>query len=137
MIPVEKAGTHQRHRLLVVEDEVLILIDTADFLRSRGFEVHEATNADDAVRVLKSGIPISLVFTDIRMPGSIDGYGLANYIRTHHAHTLVLTTSGHVRMEDCPPGFPLPIAKPYSLDRITAEIETLLTGSTTGSVNDQ
>jgi len=41
MIPVEKAGTLHRHRLLVVEDEVLVLIDTADFVRSQGFEVHE------------------------------------------------------------------------------------------------
>ncbi|MBK1866770.1 response regulator [Aestuariivirga sp. YIM B02566] len=137
MIPVEKAGPHQRHRLLVVEDEVLILIDTADFLRSRGFEVHEATNADDAIRVLKSGIPISLVFTDIRMPGSLDGYGLANYIRAHHPHTLLLATSGHVRIDDCPPGFPLPIAKPYSLERITNEIEALLASRSTGSANDQ
>lgn len=47
MIPVEKAGTLHRHRLLVVEDEVLVLIDTADFVRSQGFEVHERYQPKD------------------------------------------------------------------------------------------
>lgn len=137
MIPIEKAGTDQRHRILIVEDEVLVLVDTADYLRSRGFEVTEATNADDAVRILKSGMAVSLVFTDIRMPGSLDGYGLADYMRVHHAETPVLTTSGHISAADCPPGFPLPIPKPYALDQVAAQIEGLLSPSAARTVYER
>ena len=126
MIPAEKAGLAQLHRILVVEDEVLVLVDTADYLRGRGFDVVEATNADDALKVLAAGIPISLVFTDVNMPGSLDGLALAQYIRMNHPTIHVVVTSGHVKAGDVPQDIAPPIGKPYALHDIGTLFETLL-----------
>ena len=72
---VEKGA--MRRTILVAEDEILVRLDISDYFRSKGFSVLEVSNAEDAMRILKSGEPISLVFTDIRMPGALDGLDLA------------------------------------------------------------
>ena len=59
--------------VLVVEDEHLIRMDTASFLDAAGFAVYEADNAADAIRILELDDEIRLIFTDINMPGSMDG----------------------------------------------------------------
>jgi two-component system, response regulator PdtaR len=66
--------------VLVVEDEHLIRMDTASFLEAAGFAVYEADNAADAIRILELDDEIRLIFTDINMPGSMDGLGLAHYV---------------------------------------------------------
>jgi len=72
---VEKGA--MRRTILVAEDEILVRLDISDYFRSKGFSVLEVSNAEDAMRILKSGESISLVFTDIRMPGALDGLDLA------------------------------------------------------------
>jgi CheY-like chemotaxis protein len=66
----------------VVEDEVLVRIKVADELRAQGYAVIEATNASEAISVLQSSMRIDLVLTDIRMPGDLDGLGLARMMRS-------------------------------------------------------
>jgi two-component system, response regulator PdtaR len=66
---------------LVVEDEFLLRADTVDFLQEAGFAVHQASNADDAIALLEHHLDIQVVFTDIQMPGSMDGLKLAHYVR--------------------------------------------------------
>ncbi|MEA2816833.1 MAG: hypothetical protein QOI93_4534, partial [Rhodospirillaceae bacterium] len=61
--------------ILVVEDEILVRTVIAAYLRDCGFDVVEAGNADEAVRVLEAGIRIDIVFSDVNMPGSLDGFG--------------------------------------------------------------
>jgi CheY-like chemotaxis protein len=77
--PINVAGT-----ILVVEDEVLIRLVIAEYLRDCGYRVFEAADADEALLVLRqSERPIDVVFTDIEMPGSMDGFGLAQWVRAN------------------------------------------------------
>lgn len=128
MSPAENLQPGLTGAILVVEDEILIRLDTADYLRAQGFAVVEASNADEAVEILRSGVAISLVFTDVRMPGSLDGLDLARHIGSNYPGIHVMITSGHVRAEDVPAGLPGPIAKPYSLIRVVEAINKHLSG---------
>ncbi|MGQ0582579.1 MAG: response regulator [Reyranella sp.] len=80
--------------LLVVEDEVLIRMAVSDYLRECGFHVIEAGSADEAVEVLKTDTAIDIVFSDVNMPGSLDGFGLAQWIRRERPRLKVILTSG-------------------------------------------
>ena len=75
-------------RILIVEDEVLIRLGAADMLVDAGFDVAEANNADEAIQILETRPDITLVFTDIQMPGSMDGLKLAAAIRGRRKKTL-------------------------------------------------
>jgi two-component system, response regulator PdtaR len=59
--------------ILIVEDEFLLRLDSAETIGNAGFEVVQAANADEAIAILKSRPDIRVVFTDIQMPGSMDG----------------------------------------------------------------
>jgi CheY-like chemotaxis protein len=67
----------KRPVVLIVEDEFLIRMDAVDMVRSAGFDVVEAANADEAILILEDRLDITVVFTDIQMPGSMDGLKLA------------------------------------------------------------
>ena len=70
--------------ILVVEDEVLIRLVIADYLRDCGYRVIEAAHADEALLVLrKAELAIDVVFTDVEMPGSMDGFALAQWVRNN------------------------------------------------------
>jgi CheY-like chemotaxis protein len=81
--------------VLVVEDEVLVRLMMAEELRISGFEVVEAANADEALALL-AHVAISAIVSDIRMPGSIDGLGLAKKVREQFPHIRIILTSGHI-----------------------------------------
>ncbi|HTJ65554.1 MAG TPA: response regulator [Alphaproteobacteria bacterium] len=81
--------------VLIVEDELFVRMSIAEYLRDEGFHVIEAANGDEAMAVLRGGTPISLVFTDVRMPGSIDGCELAKQVRARWPHVPVILTSGY------------------------------------------
>lgn len=80
--------------VLVVEDEVLIRIAAADHLRGCGFRVAEAGNAAEAQDLIASGLKVDLVFSDITMPGKIDGIGLAQWLHENAPGVPVVLTSG-------------------------------------------
>ena len=108
--------------ILVVEDEVLIRTVVGIYLRDRGFHVVEAGTADEAIRVLESGLPVDLVFSDINMPGSMDGYGLAQWLRHRRPGLhLILTSGSSQRAADLGKHRPL-LGKPYD----HAELERLI-----------
>ena len=85
-------------RILVVEDEILIRLAMADDLRRAGFTVIEASNAEEALSVLSATPDISLIVTDIRMPGRIDGLGLANWVRRHAPRIKVAIASANIEI---------------------------------------
>ncbi len=85
-----------RPRILIVEDEVLIRIMVSDELRDAGYEVIEAATADEAVEILQTALPFDLVFSDVRMPGSMDGLGLLACVRARFPALPVIITSGHM-----------------------------------------
>ena len=80
--------------ILVVEDDVLIRMDLADYLRECGYHVIEASNADEAMAVLQSGREVGVALADVQMPGSMDGFGLARWVRANRPNTKVILTSG-------------------------------------------
>jgi CheY-like chemotaxis protein len=116
-----RAPPPARPTILVVEDEVLVRFVLAEHLRDCGYKVVEAGGAAEAVTVLEAGVPVDLVFTDVQMPGAMDGFGLSRWVRQHHPEVRVVLTSGHTQLarqagELCHDGPFLP--KPYDPLRV-------------------
>jgi CheY-like chemotaxis protein len=120
------APSAQRRTILVIEDEVLTRMLVADELRSCGFTVVEAQNADEAVAVLQSQAPVGLVFTDVQLPGSMDGLELAKRVRATHPELKVVIASGNMKIENGAEVADAFFPKPYDLQRVIAFIEKLL-----------
>ena len=80
--------------VLVVEDENLLRMDTVYFLQEEDFKVLEAHNADAAILILEKHKEIRLIFTDVHMPGSMDGLKLAHYVRRRWPPIKIILTSG-------------------------------------------
>lgn len=104
----------ERISVLVVEDETLIRFNVVDELEDAGYQLFEAANADDAIAILVSTPSIRLVFTDIDMPGSMDGLKLAAAVRDRWPPVKIIVTSGHriVEITDMPDGSVF-FSKPY------------------------
>jgi CheY-like chemotaxis protein len=108
--------------ILFVEDEALVRMDMAEFLRECGYRVHEAANANEAVEALQSKFAVDLVFTDINLGPGMNGVELAAWTLSHRPGVKVLVTTGGSRVE-VPPEIAEPVlAKPYTgrdlLDRV-------------------
>jgi CheY-like chemotaxis protein len=93
-------------RVLVVEDEALVRLSAREEIEAAGFKVYEAYNADEAIRLLEANPDIELIFTDVDMPGSMDGVKLAHYVRTRWPPVKIIVTSGyqHWTAEQLPKG---------------------------------
>jgi two-component system, response regulator PdtaR len=92
---MEPAADHQPSiKVLVVDDEPLILMNTADMIAEAGYQVFEARNADEAIRILDANPEIRLLFTDIEMPGSMDGIKLAQYASHRWPPLKIIIVSG-------------------------------------------
>jgi CheY-like chemotaxis protein len=84
--------------VLLVEDEPLVRMTAADELEEAGFQVLEAANADVALKVLEArSDEIQVLFTDVNMPGSMDGMALAERVYQRWPHVLLLISSGYAR----------------------------------------
>ncbi len=83
--------------VLVVEDEFQLRYNIVDFLDQAGFRTLEAANADEALVLLKNNV-VDTLYTDIDMPGSVDGLGLVAKVRSHWPSTRVIVTSGLVKL---------------------------------------
>ena len=87
-------------RILVVEDDVLIRSAVVDYLLECGFAVCSAANASEARAVLDAGQPVDLVFTDVQMPGEMNGFALARWVKEQYPDIEVVLTSGVVRFSE-------------------------------------
>jgi CheY-like chemotaxis protein len=119
-------GATRPPAILVVEDEILIRSAVAEFLRDAGYRVIEAADAAEAVAIFASGTQIDLVFSDINMPGPMDGVGLVRWIAGHHPGIQVILTSAisHARSAaESGAGF---LRKPYRLAEAARRIASLL-----------
>ena len=116
----------KRPVVLIVEDEFLIRMDAVDMVRAAGFDVVEAENADEAILILEDRLDITVVFTDIQMPGSMDGLNLAAAIRGRWPPIKIVVTSGllNVGADDLPSGSRF-LAKPYSAPAIIGALREL------------
>ena len=108
-------------KVLIVEDEPLVLMDTADQLSDRGFVVIEASNADEAIFQLSNHPDIAVVFTDIDMPGTMDGLKLAAAVRDRWPPIKIIITSGHRRVskDDLPSDCRF-FDKPFRADEVAS-----------------
>src|SRR6202167_3159141 len=112
--------------ILIVEDEFLLRMDSAEVIENAGFEVVQAANADEAIAILTARPDIHVVFTDIQMPGSMDGLKLARFVRDRWPPIKIIATSGLVALGegDLPEGGVF-IAKPYTATRIAATLRSM------------
>ena len=113
--------------VLVVEDEALIRDLISEELVESGFDVLQVGDANQAIAVLEARQDIHLVFTDIDMPGSMDGLKLAAFVRDRWPPIRIIVTSGKrmVEVTDLPDGSMF-FAKPYGLDAVTAAMHELV-----------
>jgi len=104
-----------RSKVLVVEDEPLLLMNIADELTEGGFEVLESPNADHALLQLATNPEIGILFTDVDMPGSLDGLALTAIVNERWPHVFIIVTSGKLSTleADLPPQA-ISISKPYT-----------------------
>lgn len=116
-----------RHRILVVEDEPIIQIGATSIVEALGFEALAAFNADQAIAILEANQDIRLVFTDVDMPGSMDGLKLAHYIRNRWPPIQIIVASGKAILEESvmPSGSKF-FGKPYDEHAIADAITRML-----------
>jgi CheY-like chemotaxis protein len=128
MLATNPQGQSGLQRILVVEDDILVRLMIAEELRGAGFVVLEAMNADEALTMLEGSSRIDLVMTDVMMPGSIDGLGLAAAVRSKWPRLKIVVASVEA------PAWPGPgladafIGKPYDPARVVRWIKELLAG---------
>jgi DNA-binding NtrC family response regulator len=121
--------------ILLVEDEVLVRAPIAQYLRDCGYRVIEAVNAEEAMTVLlHEETVVDVVFSDIEMPGAVDGFGLAKWIREHRPGLDVLLAGTINRTVEnakqlCAQGS---VPKPYDAEMVHNHIKRLLAARKTG-----
>ena len=116
--------------VLVVEDEVLVRVVISEYLRRCGYKVIEAVSADEAILVLqKADLRVDVVFSDIEMSGSMDGFGLSRWVHDNRPELQIILTGTVARAADaaadlCEEGPTL--AKPYEPQLVVDHIKRLL-----------
>lgn len=113
--------------IVLVEDEPLIRMIAAEFLCDAGYQVIEAAHAAEAIAVLeRQADSIRVLFTDVHMPGEMDGLALAHHARSHWPWIKVLVASGRARpaITELPEGS-LFLEKPYSIGRVIDQVTAL------------
>ncbi len=115
--------------ILVVEDEPFVRMDISETLAAAGYVVLEAGNADEAIRLLEIHPEIQALFTDIDMPGSMNGLKLATAVRDRWPPIQILITSGHRFICDVD----LPVeghffSKPYDPSQVVRTVRNMVHG---------
>lgn len=120
---MSSAYAARRPVVLIVEDEFLIRLHAAQIIEEAGFDVIEASNVDEAISFLEVRSDITILFTDIQMPGSMDGLKLAAAVKGRWPPIKIVATSGlvNVRPDDLPEGGRF-LPKPYDPNQLTATL---------------
>lgn len=120
------APDQHRHVVLVVDDEPVLRLIATEAFKDAGCQTYEAGRADEALEVLEQHPDISVLFTDINMPGDQDGVALAGVVHHRWPDVRLILTSG--REQPAPADIPDDgqfIAKPYELDVVTRLVTAL------------
>ncbi len=113
--------------VLVVEDEMILRMRAVDIVEDAGFHPVEAVNADEAISILEFRSDISLLFTDIQMPGSIDGLKLAHAVHHRWPSIKIILVSGHVKPSDAErPADSRFFGKPLSVEQMITELQAMV-----------
>jgi CheY-like chemotaxis protein len=113
--------------ILIVEDDPFLRMLTVEFVNEAGFETLEACDADQAIAILESSSKITVLFTDVNMPGSMDGLKLARVVNNRWPAIAILIASGHVLLQqaDLPPNGRF-LRKPYRAAAMIADLHSLV-----------
>ena len=113
--------------VLVVEDEMILRMRAVDIVEDAGFVPIEAVSADEAIEILESRDDISLLFTDIQMPGSMDGLKLAHAAHARWPHIKIVLVSGQIAVTDADkPDDSRFFPKPLEIERMVAELQEMV-----------
>jgi two-component system, response regulator PdtaR len=112
--------------VLVVEDEGLVRDASVQQLTDAGYRVLEAESAEQAISILEAGAAVAVLFTDVNMPGELDGLDLARVVHQRWPAVRLIVTSGGGRVapKDVPTDGRF-LAKPYRLSQLTTLVEEL------------
>ena len=113
--------------VLVVEDEMLLRMRAVDMVEDAGFTSIEAVDADEAVAILESRSDIALLFTDIQMPGSMDGLKLAHAVRERWPPIKIILVSGQLRLANIDiPADSRFFGKPLEANEMIVEMQSMI-----------
>jgi two-component sensor histidine kinase/CheY-like chemotaxis protein len=113
--------------VLVVEDEMLLRMRAVDIVEDAGFMAVEANNADEALSILESRSDISLLFSDIQMPGTMDGLKLAHAVHDRWPSIKIILVSGQVTLSDTErPADSRFFGKPLEVKQMIAELQEMV-----------
>jgi two-component sensor histidine kinase/CheY-like chemotaxis protein len=120
-------GSIEVPNVLIVEDEMVLRMRAVDIVEDAGFHPVEAVNADEAMSILESRSDISLLFTDIQMPGSMDGLKLAHAVHDRWPSIKIILVSGQVKPSDAEkPENSRFFGKPLSVEHIITELQEMV-----------
>jgi two-component system, response regulator PdtaR len=127
----DQPSSELKKTILVVDDEVALRFLISVVLREESnLKVIEAHNADEALSLLNSDIAVDLIFTDVRMPGTMDGIELTRRVRATYPEIKIVMASGHLTQQERIPGVPL-FLKPYDIDDVKSHILAVIEGQST------
>src|SRR5216684_2719558 len=113
--------------VLVVEDELVLRMRAVDIVEDAGFIAIEAVNADEALSILESRSDISLLFTDIQMPGSMDGLKLAHAVHERWPPVKIILVSGQLKLANIDiPADSRFFGKPFEAGEMIAEMQDMI-----------
>jgi DNA-binding NtrC family response regulator len=126
--PTETSARPQS--VLIVEDEPLVRASLSDYLQQCGFRVLEASTANEAILlIIQSDVEIDVVFSDVMMPGTLDGLGLAQWIKSNRPHLPIILTSGDAQKalaaKDLCEAQTF-VNKPYELGAVVVQMRALI-----------
>ena len=120
-------GPTEVPKVLVVEDEMVLRMRATDIVEDAGFSAVEAVNADEAIAILESRSDIALLFTDIQMPGSMDGLKLAHAVHSRWPEIKIILVSGHMKPSDAErPTDSRFFSKPLGVEQMVAELQAMV-----------
>jgi two-component sensor histidine kinase/CheY-like chemotaxis protein len=121
------ANSSEVPNVLIVEDEMILRMRAVDIVEDAGFHPVEAVNADEALAILESRSDISLLFTDIQMPGSIDGLKLAHAVHDRWPSIKIILVSGHVKPSASEtPADSRFFGKPLGVEQMITELQAMV-----------
>ena len=121
-VPIESATN-----VLVVEDEMVLRMRAVDIVEDAGFTAVEAVNADEALSILEARSDIALLFSDIQMPGSMDGLKLAHAVHERWPSIKIILVSGHIDVSDMDkPTDSLFFGKPLDVKKMIVELQSMV-----------
>lgn len=113
--------------ILVVDDEPLVRSTVCEQLQSTGYSVHTAASGDEAYGMIQDGVRFDVLLTDVRMPGTLDGFGLIRRVLARYPQALTIAMSGFVGDDHLETrAADRFIGKPFTMARLERELSDLL-----------